>query len=423
MYRRIFAACPRLTAPGMALLLAAVGIAPPAHAANPELQAFFFDVCASPSGLLATRCAETVDGLGDLSSDSESSLNPSQTLSAASAARTTARVRGREARERGEGAHGQGEASGSSGAALDLGPLSLLVNGRFLSEEQSRRVDLDAERGYRLDAWGAQLGVDRRFGPGFVAGAMVTWETSELEYDRERPGTAFTPVGRAGTVDQDSLGAAVFANWQLGPRGYLDLSAGYIDSDYTVQRNAVFQESTRQTPQTLVQTRASPGGDETWAALALGYAATVAAWNVSPFLGLTYSRARVDGYDERDLSGSGLALSVDGVTARSLLGQAGVRISRPLSRPGYVLLPQVSLEYVREFERDGATSRSAFQLDQAGNRLSLEGDRRDGDFFDVGLGLVVLLPNGWMPFFEWQTTLGHDDIDRDRIAVGLRVEL
>lgn len=422
MCRRILAACARLTVSGSALLLAATAAAPLARAANPELQAFFFDVCATPSGLLATRCAETVDGLGNLSSDSESSLNPSQTLGTANSARTTARVRGREARERGEVAHGHDETSGGD-ATLDLGPFSLLVNGRFLSEEQSRRVDQDAERGYRLDAWGAQLGIDHRFSPDFVAGAMVTWETSELEYDREQPGTAFTPVGRAGTVDQDSLGAAVFANWRLGPRGYLDLSAGYIDNDYTVQRNSVFQESTRQVPQTLVQTRASPGGDETWAALALGYAATVDAWNVSPFLGLTYSRAKVDSYDERDLSGSGLALSVDGTTAKSLLGQVGARVSRPVSRPGYVLLPQLSLEYVREFERDGVTSRSAFQLDQAGNRLTLEGDRRDGDFFDVGLGLVVLLPNGWMPFIEWQTTLGHDDIDRDRVAVGLRVEL
>jgi outer membrane autotransporter protein len=392
--------------------------APAAEAANERLQNFFFDVCASPSGLLAVRCGETPGAAGGLSGDSESSLNPSQTLSAANAARSTARARSREAQERGGAA-----AAEADDGALRLGPFSLLINGRFLSEEQSRRVDLDSERGYTMDAWGAQLGFDYRFNANVVAGAMVTWETSTLDYDRELPGVNFTPVGRAGSVDQDSLGIAAFANFQLGESAYLDLSAGYIDSDYTVRRNAVFQETTRTLPQTLVQTRATPDGDEIWGAVALGYSTTMQAFSVNPYLGVTYSRAKVDGYDETDLSNSGLALTVGGVTAKSFIGQAGVRITRPISRPGYVLLPQVSVEYVREFERDGASSRIGFQLDQAGNRLSLEGDRRDSDFFDLGVGVVMLLPNGWMPFIEYQTTAGHDDLDRDRIAIGLRVEL
>lgn len=409
---------PRPAGPGL-VLLAWLAV-PAAQAANDQLQDFFFDVCASPSGLLAARCAETPGGTGDLSGDSESSLNPSQTLSAASAARSHARARAREARERGEAA--VGGATPQEGA-LSLGPFSLLINGRYLSEEQSRRVDVDAERGYSLDAWGAQIGFDYRFNPDVVAGAMLTWETSALDYDRELPGVNFTPVGRAGSVDQDSIGIAAFTNVRLGENGYLDLSAGYIDSDYTVRRNAVFQESGRSVPQTLVQARATPGGDEIWGAAALGYSVALDAWNVNPYLGVTYSRAEVDGYEERDQSGSGLALTVEDVTARSFIGQAGVRVSRPVSRPGYVLLPQFSIEYVREFERDGATARAGFLLDQAGNRLRLEGDRRDADFFDIGLGVVLLLPNGWMPFVEYQTTVGHDDLDRDRIALGLRVEL
>lgn len=410
----------RQSTPLVVLIAACMAI--PAQADNPQFQDYFFDVCAGAAGLLAERCAETDGGLGDLSSDSESSLNPSQTLGVASAARSTARGRAREAHERGEAAlTGNAETARESGLALK--PLSLLVNGRNLSEERSRTVDLDAERGYRMDAWGAQLGLDYRFNADFVAGAMLTWETSSLDYDRERPGVNFTPVGRAGSADQDSLGATLFANLQLGTGAYLDVSAGYIASDYSIRRAAVFQESGRNVPQTLVQTRATPDGDETWAALALGSVIARQAWSFNPYLGATYSRAAVDGYRERDVSGSGLALQVSDIEADSLLGQLGLRISRPVSRPGYVLLPQLSVEYVHEFERDGVTSAVGFQLDQNGNRLRLEGDRRDADYVDVGVGLVLLLPNGWMPFLEYQTTLGHDDLDRDRVALGLRVEL
>lgn len=391
------------------------------HADNAALQALFFSACENPGGALAARCAETPAGLGDLSSDSESSLNPSQALGSTSAAYSTARERGEAARERAERF-----AAGSDidDQALVLGPFSLLVNGHYLGEEQDRSVDEDAERGYDLDAWGVQLGFDYRLNHNAVAGALISWETSELDFDAELPGEAFTPAGNAGRVEQDSLGVAGFVNLRLGERGYADASAGYFDNDFTVTRRAVFQESGRTVPQTLAVTRATPDGEETWAALSLGYAAAAgAAWTLEPHLGLTWSKARVDGYQEEDVSGSGLAMSITRLTSKSLLGQAGLRVSRPVSGQGYVLVPQFSAEYLHEFERDGVSTRVAYQLDQNANDLRLEGDRRDGDYVDVGIGVVAILPNGWMPFLEVKATLGHEDLDRYRVAAGLRVEL
>lgn len=402
---------------GAVMLLACVA----ARADNAALQNLFFDACAGAAGALSERCAETTGGLGDLSSDSESSLNPSQALSGTASAHSMARERSERARERGERLLDHEQAA--TGGGLDLGPFSLLVNGHGLSEDRDRTVDVDSERGYELDTWGAQIGLDYRFAPGLVAGALVTWETSDLDFDREAPGVNFTPQGRAGTVEQDSLGVTVFANLQVGERGYVDLSGGYIDSDYTLDRRAIFQESQRLVPQTLTRTRATPDGEEVWAAVAAGYAARAGGWSIDPHLGVTYSRAKIDGYRERDVSGTGLAMAVNDLTSRSVLGQVGVRFTRAISRPGYVLLPQFNAEYVREFERDGPTTRVSYLLDQAGNSLALEADRRDRDFLDVGVGLVLLLPNGWMPFLEYETTLGLDDVDRRRISLGLRVEL
>jgi uncharacterized protein YhjY with autotransporter beta-barrel domain len=405
-------------------LLLAVGLTAAAfagHADNAALQDLFFEACENPTGALAARCAQTPGGLGNLSGDSESSLNPSQALGSTSAAYSAARERGEAARERAERFAAEPDVDGQ---ALALGPFSLLLNGHYLDEERDRRVDLDAERGYDLSAWGAQLGFDYRVNRDVVAGALVSWETSDLDFDAELPGEAFVPTGNAGSVDQDSLGFAAFVNLRLGERGYADASAGYIDSDYTVRRRAIFQESGRTVPQTLAQTRGTPDGEETWAALAAGYAATAgAAWTLEPHLGLTWSKARVDGYEEEDLTGTGLAMSITRVTSRSLLGQAGLRVSRPVSGEGYVLIPQLNVEYLHEFERDGVDTRVAYRLDQNASSLSLEGDRRDGDYVEVGIGLVAVLPNGWMPFIEVQTTLGQEDLDRYRVAAGLRVEL
>lgn len=407
----------RTLLPAVLWLAADVGFAD-----NAQLQELFFEACTNPTGALATRCQETPDGLGDLSSDSESSLNPSQALSSTSATQAAARYRNEAARERSE-RYLEGVERDVDADALALGPFSLLVNGSYQSEDRSRRVDVDAERGYEMDAWGVQIGFDHRLSPRLVAGALVTWESSDLEFDREQPGAGFTPQTRAGDIAQDSLGVSVFANVLLGERGYLDLSAGYVDSEYTLQRRSVFQESGRTVPQTDVLTRATPDGNETWAAVNLGYSATVGAWALDPYLGATYSDVDVDGYEETDRSGSGLAMAVSGTDARTVLGQAGLQATRPVSRPGYVLLPQGRIEYVRAFDRDGVTARAAYLLDADDNVLALTGDRRDADYFEAALGVVLLLPNGWMPFLEYQVMLGADDLDAQRIALGLRVEL
>src|SRR5690606_7345030 len=100
------------------------------------------------SGALAARCGETPTAAGDLSGDSESSLNPSQTLSSTDGALAAVRARTREARDRVERYRGGGDASA---AEIPFGPFSLLLNGRLAWEDRDREVDVDAERGFESD--------------------------------------------------------------------------------------------------------------------------------------------------------------------------------------------------------------------------------------------------------------------------------
>lgn len=401
-----------------ALLSAGLMSSVAAHAVNPEFQDFFFDVCANPTGTLANRCAETQDGAGNVSGDSESSLNPSQTLSSANASRSNARARARLVREPAER-----EPETAAPDRLELGPLSLLLNGRVISEEFDRQVAEDSERGHDLDTRGLQVGFDYRLSERWLLGAWLAWETSSLDFVAEQAGRNFTPARSAGAVEQDAIGATVFASSRLGTQGYLDLGAGLLDIDYEIERNSVFQESARSVPQTDVRTRGETDGREYWAAAVIGYGLHRGAWNFNPYAGAVYSRTRVDGYRERDLNDSGLAMAFDGMTSKSLLAQAGVRVSLAVSRPGYVLIPQFGIEYLQELESESPSTTAGFQLDAAGNRLRLTGDDRDEGFFDIGAGLVLLLPNGWMPYIEYQTTQGYRDLDRQRIAIGLRMEL
>jgi outer membrane autotransporter protein len=116
-------------------------------------------------------------------------------------------------------------------------------------------------------------------------------------------------------------------------------------------------------------------------------------------------------------------MAVDDYDRKSLLGTLGLRIGHGISLTSGLLLPELRIEYSHEFDRDAETALTAFLLDGGANVYALEGDDPDEDYFNIGAGVVLVLPNGWMPFLDYQTTLGYDDLDQWRVTAGLRREL
>ena len=389
---------------------------------NAAFQDFFFSVCANPTAALAARCAETGGGLGDLSGDSESSLNPSQTLSSGDAAALAAQQRTQELRERLR-TRREDQGAPASSARVELGPYSLLLNARTGSSERDRVVDADAERGYELDERGAEIGLDYRASDALVLGAWLQWGTSELDFDREIAGINFTPQADAGRVDTDRVGLTAYLSATLGERAYLDASAGYNRLQLDVTRNAVFQESARVVPQTNSVTAGDTDGEEWLFTVGAGYQGELGAWSVTPFAGLTFLATDFDTYREADLSATGLALDVSLAEQRALYGQLGVTATRALSMKGWVLLPQLRVEYLAELDRDRSESSVGFVDDAGGNTFRLRGDSDGSDRLDVTVGFVGLLPNGWMPFVEYQFSTLNDDLERYQLSAGLRIEL
>lgn len=407
---------------GAALWVLLCWHASPAGADNPAFQDFFFSVCENPTGTLAQRCGETTDGLGNLSGDSESSLNPSQVLSNADVGLATARSLSKQVLERTERLTGPDSAG--MGEKIDMGRFSLLVNLRSSREDQKKMVDQDRERGYESDYWAVELGADYRVSDRFVVGGLLAYEDSELKFDRENPGVNFTPspLG-AGEIKRDGISYTLFASVDMSERTYLSASAGYISSDFTSTRNVVFQESNRAIPQTDVTVRASYDGSEVWASFGLGYVGSIGSWTYGPYAGAIYSRSKTDAFLEEDLSDSGLAMAVDKYKRDSLLGQLGLRLTGSIPSGVGVFIPQFRVEYEHEFARDPKTARTAFQQDASGNVYRLAGDKPDRDAVNLAFGILGIFPNGWQPFFDYQVLLGNDDRDRYRLTLGLRKEL
>jgi len=391
-----------------------------AFATNAEFQNFFFSVCSNPTGALAARCGETNGGLGDVSGDSESSLNPSQTLSSNDAALEAAQRRSREIRERLRAKHEVGD---NGNEKVDLGPFSLLLNAKSSSAESDKVVDVDAERGYDLDQVGVEVGLDYRMNDTVVMGVLVQWEQSELAFDNENPGANFTPIGEAGEIETDSLGVTAYLAAQLSERAYLDMSLGYNAMDIDSTRNSIFQESNRVIAQTSSVTAGDTEGNELLFTLSAGYQGSAGGWNVTPFVGLTYIDTEIDDYVEADRSGAGLALAVDVDDQSALIGQVGVRLSRVVSMEGWVFVPHARVEYVKELDRDRTETQVSYVNDASANLFNLRGDNLDDDRIDWAAGFSGIFPNGWIPYLEYQAISNAGDLDRSQIVAGLRVEL
>jgi outer membrane autotransporter protein len=392
--------------------------APAARAADPEFQDFFFDVCLSPTGALAARCAETTGATGNLSGDSESSLNPSQNLSHNQPAISVAQTRSKEARERGEKLRDD-DGEEAEGAA---GPFSLLVNlhGTWFDKDADPAVN--EERGFDGGSEAAEIGFDYRLSERTVLGAIVGFERMDYDFDPEAAGVNFVPASEAGEADSDNMYLTLFASWGLGKSGYLELAAGYEQNDGSYRRNSVFQESTRTITQTNVIVEGDADGDVQWASLNGGFDVDRGAWNFGPYAGVTVTSASIDAYTESDLTGSGLAMSFDQTDSDSLLGHAGFRVSYVGSSSIGIVMPQLRLEFQHEFEDDAENAIARFVLDGTATEYEFIGDESDKDSINAGFSIAFVLPNGWMPFFDCSVLLDNDALDRQRATLGLRVE-
>ena len=393
-----------------------------ARSANADFQAFFFQVCGSPSGALAARCAQTPSGLGNLSGDSESSLNPSQNLSHTATSASLAQTRSKEARERGERLREDEAGADEPGVRVAAGPFSLLVNVHATWFERDVARGVPAERGFDGDSQALEIGLDYRLSDRAVVGAIAGFERAEYDFDAENPGVNFVPASEAGSVESDDAYLTLFGSWGVGAGGFLEASAGYERHDGTYRRNSVFQESTRTQPQVDVRVAGDAVRTVWWASANGGWDFSRGAFSFGPYAGLTSTNSKIDAYTERDSGGSGLNMRFSDSETDSLLGHAGLRAGYAFSGAAGVFVPQARIEYQHEFEDEEPSVVSRFALDTSATRYVQSGAGQDEDFFVAGFSLAAILPGGWTCFADYSVLLEHDEFDRERATLGVRFE-
>lgn len=379
-------------------------------ATNDALQDLFFAACVNPTGALAARCNQTDDALGNLSGDSETSLNPSQVLSAHQ----------QSTREKQSRSDGQDIASDSPDFKIELGNLGLTFSTGRSWETFDREQDADNERGYDADGEWALLGADYSWSDSTVVGALLNWEATELDYVATNPGRNFEPPPSSGDVESDSLGLSVFVNHFIDDTWYVNANLGFNEGDRTYRRSAVFQESNRVVPQTNSFTEGKTDTSEVWGSLLVGADWARGAWSFGATAELSYVKTEIDAYEERDLSGTGLAMAFTDASQTSVFGRVSALAQRAVSTDFGVVVPYGRVGWVYDFRGDGVEVAARYLLDINSNFLDLNADGPDTSYGVGNLGVVLVFANNWSAFIEGEYWAGFDDLDRHSVSIGLR---
>ncbi|WP_372783100.1 autotransporter outer membrane beta-barrel domain-containing protein [Litorivivens sp.] len=375
-----------------------------AQAANPQFQSFFDQACSNATGNMATRCSGPTGS--NLSGDSESSLTPSQMLSAGDASLLTAESKALD-----------------SGELLKIGPLSVAFNISTGELDADDRDGSNAERGYTADISSFAMTFDYRHSEQLVSGAILSFERSELEFDALEPsGSPFTPQPRAGRYETDGIAITGFAQYTTSTGVFADASIGYTDLSHDFERNSVYQPSSR-VSQLDVSTEADADGQRLSLHVRAGKSIQLGAWSVSPQTSVMHVNTTTDSYREKDTNNSGLAMRYKRYKQDSLLGIVGTSLQRAFSTDFGVISTQLRADYQREFERDDEEVDAIFVNDSGGTVFTLAGDDPDKSYVRAGLSVVALLAQGWSLYLDYEQLFGNSEYDQYRGTLGFRKEL
>jgi outer membrane autotransporter protein len=398
-------------------------------AGNAGVQDFFEDTICGPAvgavPLFLARCSETNDNgvFANISSNSESSLNPNQAAAAASNALAKAQALAAETEARLEAIRGEeaGKPGADDGTIASFGPWGIFANFDGEWFDQARQPNAN-ERGFDGHRYRGTLGVDYRLDGGSHIGLMLSYEDYKSKFDAELPGVNFNPTTDAGGQKAETIAATVFASFSLSENAWFDVSAGYAWSDNDFRRNAIFQPSTR-TLTRNVNAVGSADGKQYFIAAGAGLDLSDGPVSFGPYVRARYVKSELDGYTETDLNNTGLQLAIEEQEATSLTTVVGASASYAIGTSWGVILPQARLEYEHEFEDDARATITRFALDPNRVPFAVTNDAPDRNYFNAGLGLLFVLPNGVMPFIDYEALLGYRNFDRHRVTIGLRLEL
>ena len=269
------------------------------------------------------------------------------------------------------------------GAAADSMPFEGL--NLFVSTDYQKKIkDEAAEAGFNSDREGITVGLDAPMSWGLIGGAL-NYNHTGGDFDHN-----------GGDFDQNSFGGLLYGSYYPSDSSFIDGVIGLAGKGYTLDRTA---------------TAAAGAGAP------LGIFGKARGDTIGPRAGVHYLRTDLNDFTE---TGSPLALHYDDQVEDSLTSTVGFQGSLAISTSFGVIVPQVNGEYVHEFLNDRRTIHATAT---DGSAVSFVTDPPDRDYFNVGAGLVFVLPDGISPFLSYSAEVANRFEEVHTVTAGVRLEM
>jgi len=307
---------------------------------------------------------------------------------------------------------------GASGDA-SFGRLGSFFNVRYVTGDSDQT---DFQPGYDFDGWTLLGGVDYRFQENLVGGVSLRYTNGDVNYDSNR-----------GDMDGDGWGVSLYGSYALENGFFVDGLIGYAQNDYTLKRRINYTTGAwefggqSEGPLTASQVAKSDPSADLWNFnIGAGYTYYKEAWSITPSVRLNYLQNEVDSYTESMSDplgvGGSMALAIDAQTFTSFTSDIGVQFARAISHKSGVIVPQLRIGWVHEFENDQERVGARFVNDINNTPTFILTDEPVADYADLSIGVSAQFAGGRSAFLSYNTLLGYDDVTYNAINAGVRLE-
>lgn len=306
---------------------------------------------------------------------------------------------------------------GESGATFTSGSQSRWHGLGFFATGLIESLNRDVttfQDGYKSNILGITVGGDYRFSKKLVAGLALSYSNTDGDF---RSG---------GNFSTNSYGGLLFASYLPTDRTFMQVTAGYTRSNYLVARTADVsilnvlsnQSTTRSGPAS-----SNSNGDVFNLGLLTGYDHPIGRFTIGPRAGVNYSNTKIGDYGERGRTG--VELKYDDQWINSLQSVLGIYGSAAFNTSFGVLVPQLNADYIHEFANSQRFITVQFAEDFRANptKFKFQNDVPVRNYFNLGTGLLMVLPNGWQPFVHFRAMVGNEQFNNYAGTFGLRIEL
>jgi outer membrane autotransporter protein len=299
--------------------------------------------------------------------------------------------------------------NGQGGAADQPGTgFGLFVNGdyQFLNKDNTR-----FETGFEQHTAGTTVGADYSFRGRAVVGAALSYAHEFGDFS-----------GVGGGFDNDAYGITLYGTIVPLKNLFVDGFVGYSRKEYSIDRRLNFVLPTNGNPDLFVAIGRIEGkthSDEFNIGSTIGYDFVINNLTVGPRVGVNYVDRRIAGYEETGTTG--LELIYDNQNISSLTTAVGLFASMAISTRWGVLVPQATAEYVHEFLNDQRSVGFQVVDTLSRPRFLFQTDTPDRNFFNLGVGVVLVLPGGMSTFVNVRELVGYSTRRATNVTAGLRL--